>query len=494
MNILSLFPAVPLVMMLGLWLSKSTRQIHAVMVAGSSLLVALAVVLVVQYLGLRGAGETAPMLFTASHVWYAPLNIHYAVGVDGISVAMLLLSAVIVFTGPFASWQMTTDIKAYFLWFCLLSVGVFGFFVSVDLFTMFMFYEVALIPMYLLIGVWGSGRKEYAAMKLTLMLMGGSALLLIGILGIYFGAGATTMNIQEIAALHNIPLSLQRIWFPLVFVGFGVLGALFPFHTWSPDGHASAPTAVSMLHAGVLMKLGGYGCFRIAMYLLPDAAQELSWIFIVLTTVSVVYGAFAACVQTDLKYINAYSSVSHCGLVLFAVLMMNTAAGTGAVLQMLSHGLMTALFFALIGMIYGRTHTRDIRQLGGLMKVMPFLAVGYVIAGLANLGLPGLSGFVAEMTIFNGAFMHPDTFHRVVTVIACTSIVITAVYILRVVGKILYGTCDNPEHLKLSDATWDERLSVICLVAAIAGMGLAPLWVSDMIRGSVSEIIAHILS
>ena len=471
MNILSLFPAVPLVMMLGLWLSKSTRQIHTVMVAGSSLLVALAVVLVVQYLGLRGAGETAQMLFTESRVWYAPLNIHYAVGVDGISVAMLLLSAVIVFTGTFASWQMKTDVKAYFLWFCLLSVGVFGFFISVDLFTMFLFYEVALIPMYLLIGVWGSGRKEYAAMKLTLMLMGGSALLLIGILGIYFGAGATTMNIQEIAALNNIPVAQQRIWFPLVFVGFGVLGALFPFHTWSPDGHASAPTAVSMLHAG-----------------------ELSWVFIILTTISVVYGAFSACVQTDLKYINAYSSVSHCGLVLFAVLMMNTTAGTGAVLQMLSHGLMTALFFALIGMIYGRTHTRDIRQLGGLMKVMPFLAVGYVIAGLANLGLPGLSGFVAEMTIFNGAFMNADTFHRVVTVIACTSIVITAVYILRVVGKILYGTCTNEAHLRLSDATWDERLSVVCLVVAIAGMGLAPLWVSDMIRGSVAEIIAHILS
>ena len=186
--------------------------------------------------------------------------------------------------------------------------------------------------------------------------------------------------------------------------------------------------------------------------------------------------------------------MSHCGLVLFAILMMNTTASTGAILQMLSHGLMTALFFALIGMIYGRTHTRDVRQLSGLMKVMPFLAVGYVIAGLANLGLPGLSGFVAEMTIFNGAFMNADTFHRVVTVIACTSIVITAVYILRVVGKILYGTCENPEHLKLSDATWDERLSVICLVVAIAGMGLAPLWVSDLIRGSVSELIAHILS
>ncbi len=226
--------------------------------------------------------------------------------------------------------------------------------------------------------------------------MGGSALLIIGIIGIYFFSGATTMNILELQALHNIPESVQKVLFPFVFIGFGVLGALFPFHTWSPDGHASAPTAVSMLHAGVLMKLGGYGCFRIAIVLLPEAAHQLSWIFIILTTISVVYGAFSACVQTDLKYINAYSSVSHCGLVLFALLMMTQTSCTGAILQMLSHGLMTALFFALIGMIYGRTHTRDIRQLGGLMKIMPFLSVGYVIAGLANLGLPGFSGFVAR--------------------------------------------------------------------------------------------------
>ena len=494
MNILSLFPAIPLLMMLGLWISRSTKQIHAVMVAGSSALLALSVYLVFAFLGMRAAGNTAEMLFTDSLVWYAPLNIHYSVGVDGISVAMLLLSSIIVFTGTFASWQMKNDVKEFFMWFCLLSVGVFGFFISVDLFTMFMFYEVALIPMYLLIGVWGTGRKEYSAMKLTLMLMGGSALILIGILGIYFGSGATTMNILEIAQLHNIPVEMQRVWFPIVFVGFGVIGALFPFHTWSPDGHASAPTAVSMLHAGVLMKLGGYGCFRIAMFLLPDAAQELSWIFIVLTTISVVYGAFSACVQTDLKYINAYSSVSHCGLVLFAILMMNVTAATGAVLQMLSHGLMTALFFALIGMIYGRTHTRDIRELSGLMKIMPFLSVCYVIAGLANLGLPGLSGFVAEMTIFNGAFMDNDTFHRVVTIVACTSIVITAVYILRLVGKILYGTCTNPEHLKLTDATWDEKLAVVVLIVAIAGLGLAPMWVSDMISDSVLPIISHILN
>ena len=494
MNILSLFPAVPLLMMLGLWISRNTKQIHAVMVSGASLLLALSVYLVFAFLGMRAKGNTAEMLFTDSFMWYAPLNIHYSVGVDGISVAMLLLSSIIVFTGTFASWQMKTDVKEFFMWFCLLSVGVFGFFISIDLFTMFMFYEVALIPMYLLIGVWGTGRKEYSAMKLTLMLMGGSALILIGILGIYFGSGATTMNILEIANLHNIPLEMQRVWFPIVFIGFGVLGALFPFHTWSPDGHASAPTAVSMLHAGVLMKLGGYGCFRIAMYLLPDAAQELSWIFIILTTISVVYGAFSACVQTDLKYINAYSSVSHCGLVLFAILMMNATAATGAVLQMLSHGLMTALFFALIGMIYGRTHTRDIRELSGLMKIMPFLSVCYVIAGLANLGLPGLSGFVAEMTIFNGAFMNNDTFHRVVTIIACTSIVITAVYILRLIGKILYGTCTNPAHLKLTDATWDEKLAVVVLIVAIAGLGMAPMWVSDMINDSVLPIISHILN
>ncbi|KAA6305092.1 NADH-quinone oxidoreductase subunit M, partial [termite gut metagenome] len=188
-----------------------------------------------------------------------------SVGVDGISVAMLLLSSIIVFTGTFASWQMKLQTKEFFLWFTLLSMGVFGFFISIDLFTMFMFYEIALIPMYLLIGVWGSGRKEYSAMKLTLMLMGGSAFLLMGILGIYFGSGASTMNILEIAARHSISFAQQCIWFPLTFVGFGVLGALFPFHTWSPDGHASAPTAVSMLHAGVLMKLGGYGCFRVAM-------------------------------------------------------------------------------------------------------------------------------------------------------------------------------------------------------------------------------------
>ena len=496
MNFLSLFVLIPLLMLLGLWLAKGIKGVRTVMVVGSSALLLLAAYLTVIYLADRAAGATGEMLYTASFEWFKPLHIKYSVGVDGISVAMLLLSAIIVFTGTFASWRLQPLTKEYFLWFTLLSTGVFGFFITVDMFTMFMFYEIALIPMYLLIGVWGSGPKEYAAMKLTLMLMGGSAFLMCGIFGIFYGAGGQTMNIIDIAnhtnGAHTIELGQQYIWFPLTFMGFGVLGALFPFHTWSPDGHASAPTAVSMLHAGVLMKLGGYGCFRIAMYLMPEAANELGWIFLILTGISVVYGAFSACVQTDLKYINAYSSVSHCGLVLFALLMINQTACTGAVLQMLSHGLMTALFFALIGMIYGRTHTRDIRELNGLMRIMPFLSVCYVIAGLANLGLPGLSGFIAEMTIFVGSFQNVDTFHRVLTIAACTSIVITAVYILRLVGKILYGTCTNEHHLKLTDATWEERLSVICLIAAVAGLGLAPFWVSNMISGSVGTIVNHI--
>lgn len=494
MNILSLFVVIPLLMLFGLWISRNLNQVRGVMVAGSSCLLLLSVWLTIIFIQMRNAGDTAPMLFTYSIPWFKPLNIAYSIGVDGISVVMLLLSSIIVFTGTFASWQLKPLTKEYFLWFTLLSTGVFGFFICTDMFAMFVFYEVALIPMYLLIGVWGSGPKEYAAMKLTLMLMGGSALLIIGILGIYYFSGATTMNIMEIASMHNIPVHIQKIFFPFVFIGFGVLGALFPFHTWSPDGHASAPTAVSMLHAGVLMKLGGYGCFRIAMFLLPEAARELSWIFIILTTISVVYGALSACVQTDLKYINAYSSVSHCGLVLFALLMMTRTSCTGAILQMLSHGLMTALFFALIGMIYGRTHTRDIRKLGGLMKIMPFLSVGYVIAGLANLGLPGFSGFVAEMTIFVGSFANNDVFHRTATIIACTSIVVTAVYILRVVGKILYQKVADPHYLELTDATWDERVAVCCLIFCVAGLGLAPLWADNVISGSVGPIIEHIHS
>ncbi len=484
-NILIYFVIIPLLMLGGFALCRGVKGIRTIAVVGSTLLMALSIWVLVDYLALRQAGNTEEMLFTGSWQWFGPLNINLAVGVDGVSIAMLILSSIIVFAGSFASWKID-DARHFFMWLLLLSTGVFGFFISIDLFTMFMFYEVALIPMYLLIGVWGTGLKEYSAMKLTLMLMGGSAFLMLSLIGIYYHSapegGQLTWNILEISRNASIERGWQYFLFPMCFVGFGVLGAMFPFHTWSPDGHACAPTAVSMLHAGVLMKLGGYGCFRVAMYLMPEAANDLAWIFLILTGISVVYGAFSACVQTDLKYINAYSSVSHCGMVLFAILMINTTALTGAIMQMLSHGLMTALFFALIGMIYGRTHTRDIRLMGGLMKIMPFLGVAYVIAGMASLGLPGLSGFVAEMTIFVGSFEHADMFHRVFTIVACCSIVITAVYILRVVGKLLFGPVQDEHHLQLTDAVWWERLSVITLVVSVAAIGCFPNFFEGLIR------------
>ena len=496
-NPLIYFVVIPVIMLLGLYLCRNMAQIRTVAVTGSLCLLALSVWLLVDYLGLRAAGADAPMLYRGDWTWFSALNVKLSVGVDGISIAMLLLSSIILLTGSFASWKINPLPKEFFLWLILLSIGVFGFFISIDLFTMFMFYEVALIPMYLLIGIWGTGRKEYSAMKLTLMLMGGSAFLMLSIIGIYYNGTpegvAHTFNLLEIAEYDAIPHNWQYFLFPMAFVGFGVLGAMFPFHTWSPDGHACAPTAVSMLHAGVLMKLGGYGCFRVAIYLMPFAANELAWIFLILTGISVVYGAFSACVQTDLKYINAYSSVSHCGLVLFAILMLNTTAMTGAIMQMLSHGLMTALFFALIGMIYGRTHTRDIREMGGLMKIMPFLAVCYMIAGFASLGLPGLSGFVAEMTIFVGSFENTHTLNRVFTIIACCSIVITAVYILRVVGKLLLGPVYDKHHEELTDATWWERTSTVTLIICVAAIGCFPNFFANLIRTTFSPEIFKVL-
>lgn len=493
MDILSLFITVPVLTILFLAFTKNLQQVRIVSLVGMLIQLGMAINLLFAYFKER-AVNSAIMVFTKNYVWFESLNIHYAIGVDGISVVMILLTAIVVLAGVFISWKVTDLSKEFFISLIVLATGVFGFFISLDLFTMFVFYEIAVIPMYLLIGIWGSGPKEYSAMKLTLMLMGASALLLVGILGIYFNSnadgGPLTFNILEIAQV-NIPFEAQRLFFPLTFLGFAVLGALFPFHTWSPDGHASAPTAVSMLHAGVLMKLGGYGIFRVSMYLLPLGAIDWSTFFIVLSSFGVIYGALAALRQNDLKYINAYSSVSHLGMVLVALLMMNKTAWNGAILQSLSHGFMTALFFALIGMIYERTHTRDIQKLGGLLKVMPFISATYIIAGLANLGLPGFSGFVAEMNIFVGAFENADLFRRVATVVVVSAIVVTAVYILRVVGIMLMGPVKNAKFNDLPASTWFERYGVYLLIIPIAGMGIAPLWLSDMILESLTPFIAR---
>ncbi len=495
MNFLWSFIIIPVLTIVGILFTRDGKGARKVAAGGMFVQLILSVALLFLYYSVRNSGDTSEIVFLSDYTWFPSLNIHFTTGVDGIAVAMIMLTSVVVFAGIFASWEMEDLAREFFISLITLATGVYGFFISADLFTMFMFYELAVIPMYLLIGIWGSGPREYSAMKLTLMLMGGSAFLMVGLFGIYFNAtlenGLHTFNLLEIAQI-GLPVEAQRYFFPFTFVGFGVLGALFPLHTWSPDGHASAPTAVSMLHAGVLMKLGGYGCFRVAMYLMPAAADEMAWIFIILTTISVVYGAFGAIWQKDLKYINAYSSVSHCGLVIFALLMMNKTSFNGAVIQMISHGLMTALFFALIGMIYGRTHTRMINEMGGLMKVIPFLSVAYVIAGFASLGLPGLSGFVAEMTVFTGAFRHPDTFHRIATIIVTSSIVITAVYILRVVGTLLLGPIKDDHYLHLRDAKWYERLSAGTLIIAIAGIGIAPLWLSNLINDSLGPYISRL--
>jgi NADH-quinone oxidoreductase subunit M len=287
-------------------------------------------------------------------------------------------------------------------------------------------------------------------------------------------------------------LDTQLLFFPLAFIGFGIFGALFPFHTWVPDGHSSAPTAASMFLAGISMKLGGYGCLRVATYLMPEAAHVYAPYIILLATIAIIYGAFATMMQTDLKYINAYSSVSHCGFVLLGIGMLNETAIAGAVMQMISHGLMTALFFAAIGMIYERTHTRMVAQLGGLLKVMPFISTIFIISGLCSLGLPGFSGFVAEMTVFMGSWQHTEMFYRIATILSCASIVVTAVYILRAAGKSIMGPLVNEQHLSLGDATWNEKSAAVLLLSGIVVIGIAPFWLNELISPDVNGLMVNI--
>lgn len=424
--------------------------------------------------------------------WFESLGIQYFVGVDGISVAMVILTSIVIFAGVLASWYVDIRTKEFFALLLTLVTGVFGVFVSFDLFLFLMFYELAVLPMYLLIGIWGTGPKEYSAMKLTLMLLVGSAFVLVGFLAMYHASGLHTFDLQQLAQVH-FSSDFQKWVFPLVFVGFGVIGALFPLHTWSPDGHSSAPTAVSMLHAGVLMKLGGYGALRIAVYLLPQGAITWGLFFMVLATINILYGAFVAVMQKDLKYFTAYSSVSHCGFVLFGITALNLIGLKGAVIQMFSHGIMTALFFALIGMVYGRTHTRIIDQMGGLAKKIPWLATAFYIAGLASLGLPGLSGFVAETHVFFGGFFGNiwanAQLMQILTVIATMSIVVTAVYVLRGLARVFHGPITDHHFEGLTDATIPERISTGLLTSVLFAVGLLPFLFINMIESSLLPIL-----
>jgi NADH-quinone oxidoreductase subunit M len=489
---LTLFLLFPLFTALAILFAQNLKQIRSIALAGSLLQLGLAVKLLLAYNAERATGNKSQMLFEYIQDWFAPLHLQYHIGVDGISIAMILLTSFIVVAGILVSWSMDTLSKEFFFLLILLSLGAYGFFISLDIFTMFFFLEVAVIPKFLLIGIWGSGKKEYSAMKLALMLMGGSALIMVGIFGIYFSShtstGAHTFDLLLLSKM-NIPIATQKLFFPFAFIGFGIFTAIFPFHTWVPDGHASAPTAASMFLAGISMKLGGYGCLRVATFLMPDAAHAYSWVIILLATIAIIYGAFATMMQTDLKYINAYSSVSHCGFVLLGIGMLTQTSLTGAVMQMVSHGLMTALFFAAIGMIYSRTHTRMVAQLGGLLKIMPFISTVFVIAGLSSLGLPGFSGFVSEMTIFMGSWQNPDNMYRLATILACASIVVTAVYILRAAGKTIMGPITNTHYEHLNDASWNEKFAAVVLISGILIVGMAPFLLIDLIQPGTEIII-----
>jgi NADH-quinone oxidoreductase subunit M len=493
---LSLLVLLPLVTGIAILFCKGLKQVRAVAFAGAAIQLVLAFLLLELYWQQRSSGNTDAMLFKDGYVWFASFNINYHVGVDGISVAMILLTAFVVLAGVLVSWHTDNMPKEFFFLLIFLSASAYGFFISLDLFMLFFFLELAVIPKFLLIGIWGSGKKEYSAMKLALMLMAGSALVFTGLVGLYFNTTATrhgihTFDLLDIAKMH-IPLSTQLLFFPFAFIGFGIFTALFPFHTWVPDGHSSAPTAASMFLAGISMKLGGYGCLRVATYLMPDAAHVYSPYIILLATIAIIYGAFATMMQKDLKYINAYSSVSHCGFVLLGIGMLTKTSITGAVMQMVSHGLMTALFFATIGMLYSRTHTRLVDKLGGLLKIMPFISTVFVLAGLCSLGLPGLSGFVAEMTVFMGSWQNPETLYRFATILACASIVVTAVYILRAVGQTVMGPVADSHYNNLGDATWNERLAAILLLAGIIAIGIAPFWINKLVSPGVEIIMQQV--
>jgi NADH-quinone oxidoreductase subunit M len=428
--------------------------------------------------------------FQELYSWIPELGINVRLGVDGISTPMVLLTGLVIFTGSIVSWKIADRPKEYFALLLILVAGVFGVFVALDLFAMFFAYEIAVLPMYLLIAIWGSTRKDYAAMKLTMMLVAGSILIWVVMLGLYTQTGASTFDIEYFASSRvqsQLPWLFQVIMFPMAFIGFGVLAGMWPFHTWSPDGHVAAPTAVSMLHAGVLMKLGAYGCIRIALWVLPQGAQFWAPMFLVFGTIAAVYGAFSAMAQRDLKFVIGYSSVSHMGYVVVGISTLSLLGLSGAVLQMFSHGIMTALFFALVGSIYDQAHTREIGIFGGLARTMPWFVGFFALAGLASLGLPGMSGFVAELMIFLGAFQT----YPIVGILCVAAVAITATYILRLVSRAFFGPF-NARWGWLHDMLPNEWIAAVMLVLTLIYVGVNPGPFTNMIQASALPIIEQV--
>jgi NADH-quinone oxidoreductase subunit M len=427
--------------------------------------------------------------------WLNNFGIKYLLGVDGMSTLMVLLVACVYFAGTLISWNISMRKKEYFVLFSLLVGGVAGAYESLDLFFFFLFYEFAVLPMYLLVGIWGSGRKEYAAMKLTLMLLAGSAFMLVGFIAMYFNSSIHTFDIRILGDLAKTGFTpeFQHFWFPLLFLGFGVISAVFPFHTWSPDGYGSAPTAASMLHAGVLKSLGGYSIIRVALPALPQGAKYWLPILVFLTIINMLYAALVALKQKDFKYVIAYSSVSHCGAILFGICTLQVAGLNGAVIQTLSHGIVAAMTFALVGTVYGKAHTRELAKLGGLGACMPVLGGLFVAAAMANVGLPGLSGFVGEFLIFLGSYRSGFSVFQILFPVAILSIVLTAIYYLRLVQMVFYGPVKDP-HFKeeVKDGSFIEILPIAFLLAVSLAVGLYPKPFVDMSNATIAPLIDYI--
>ncbi len=421
-----------------------------------------------------------------SFAWLPSIGVSLHVGVDGISSPMVLLTGIVIFTGVLVSWRIDERPREYFALLLLLVAGTFGVFVVLDLFSLFFFYEVAVLPMFLLIGVWGSTRKAYSSMKLVMVLLAGSILIWVAMLVLYFNAGIGSFDILELEQA-GVDTTVARVLFPILYVGFGVLAGMWPFHTWSPDGHVAAPTAVSMLHAGVLMKLGAYGIIRVGIQLLPEGATYWLGVFLTLAVVNVVYGAFSAMAQRDLKFVIGYSSVSHMGYVLMGIGSMTVVGMNGAVLQMFSHGVMTALFFAMVGVVYERAHTREISAFSGMAKVMPRFSIIFIIAGLASLGLPGLSGFAAEFLVFAGTFQAAPW----LAVLGIIGVAITATYILRLVAGMFFGPVTE-KWRNLTDANLRETAVGVMLVAMLLLFGLYPQLMVGSIDVSAIPLLANV--
>jgi len=419
----------------------------------------------------------AGLQFVEKYRWVDSLGITYLNAADGFNLPMLLLTGIVFFTGVLTMWELDYRVKEFFALYFVLVLGVFGLFMSMDLFFIFVWYDVSLFPMYLLIAVWGSTRKEYGAMKLTLYLLAGSALILPAIIYLYVNAGLNTFDVRVLMHPGTFTPFEQKFAFIFLFIGFGILAAVWPFHTWSPVGHVAAPTSVSMVHAGVLMKIGAFGVLRVGIFLCPEGWQYWSPLMALLATVGIVYGVFVGLSQTDLKFCIGYSSVSHMGVVGLGLATVSVDGLNGAVFQMFAHGIMTALFFSAIGYIYDRTHTKMITELGGLSRIMPVASTFFIIAALAGIGVPGLASFWGELMVFIAAFKR----FTIWGVLAVCALVVSALFMLRVVQRTFYGP-KNEKFANLPDVPVGLAVPRMVLLAVLVLFGLFPSLMFDMIE------------